>query len=55
VSIIDGTGLNDSVVKCISGEGPDTILERFTIRGGNAADGGGMCNYQFALARNFRY
>ena len=31
---IDGWNLNDSVVKCISGEGPSTILEGFTITGG---------------------
>ena len=41
------------VVQCISGEGTDTILEGFTLTGGNAdgpADtdkrGGGMYNYQ---------
>lgn len=34
VTTIDSTGLNDSVVKCISGEGPDTVLEGFTITGG---------------------
>ena len=34
VTTIDGTGLNDSVVKCINGEGPDTVLEGFTITGG---------------------
>lgn len=32
---IDGTGY-PHVVQCISGEGPDTILEGFTITGGNA-------------------
>ncbi|MCZ6543318.1 MAG: hypothetical protein O6768_06600, partial [Planctomycetota bacterium] len=31
VTTIDATGLNDSVVKCVSGEGPDTILDGFTI------------------------
>lgn len=34
VTIIDGSGLDDSVVKCISGQGPDTVLEGFTITGG---------------------
>ncbi len=38
-TIIDGTGLNNSVVKCISGEGPDTVLDGFTITGG----AGGLC------------
>jgi hypothetical protein len=40
---IDGTG-RPHVVQCISGEGPDTILEGFTITGGNAIDscGGGL-------------
>jgi len=31
---IDGWNLDDSVVKCISGEGPSTILNGFTITGG---------------------
>ncbi len=51
VTIIDGTGLNDSVVKCVSGEGPDTILRGFTITGGTGEPtvvffsvGGGMLN-----------
>ena len=34
-TIIDGAGLDDSVVKCISGEGQDTILDGFTITRGN--------------------
>ncbi len=50
---LDGTGYYH-VVQCISGEGPDTILEGFTVTGGNAkgvagplgepsqVDGGGM-------------
>jgi hypothetical protein len=48
VTIINGTG-HYHVVQCVSGEGPDTILEGFTITGGNAngsaypdASGGGM-------------
>jgi hypothetical protein len=31
---IDGWNQNDSVVKCISGEGPSTVLDGFTITGG---------------------
>ena len=34
VTTIDGWGTNDSVVKCISGEGPSTVLQGFTITGG---------------------
>jgi len=34
-TVIDGTG-HAHVVQCISGEGADTILEGFTITGGNA-------------------
>lgn len=34
VTTIDGTGLNGSVVTCVSGEGPDSVLEGFTITGG---------------------
>ncbi|UCF44435.1 MAG: right-handed parallel beta-helix repeat-containing protein, partial [Planctomycetota bacterium] len=47
---IDGTG-NYHVVKCVSGEDANTILEGFTITGGNANGtgaeqyGGGMYNY----------
>jgi hypothetical protein len=50
VTMIDGTGFLH-VVQCVSGEGPDTILEGFTITGGNANgdgfpdnSGGGMLN-----------
>ncbi len=35
VTIIDGTG-NFHVVQCVSGEGPETVLDGFTITGGNA-------------------
>ena len=35
VTVIDGTG-NFHVVQCVSGEGPDTVLDGFTITGGNA-------------------
>ncbi len=40
---IDATGLHDTVVRCISGEGPETKLEGFTVTGGSGkAIGGGM-------------
>lgn len=42
---IDASGLNTSVVTCISGEGPNTILEGFTLTGGNASEGGGVRNF----------
>ena len=48
-TIIDGTG-NFHVVQCVTGEGPDTVLDGFTITGGNAngpwpdSAGGGMFN-----------
>ncbi|UCF42772.1 MAG: right-handed parallel beta-helix repeat-containing protein, partial [Planctomycetota bacterium] len=44
VTIIDGTGLNTSIVTCASGEGSDTVLEGFKITGGNAEHGAGMSN-----------
>jgi len=34
VTTLDGWDLSDSVVKCVSGEGPSTILDGFTITGG---------------------
>lgn len=34
LTTIDGWNLQDSVVKCISGEGPSTVLDGFTITGG---------------------
>ena len=49
-TIIDASGLNTSVVTCENGEGLDTVLEGFTIRGGTGTDdgsstkGGGMLN-----------
>jgi predicted outer membrane repeat protein len=36
-TILDGTG-HTHVVQCRGGEGPDTILEGFTLTGGNALD-----------------
>ncbi len=53
VSTIDGTALNNSVVKCVNSEGSDTVLQGFTITGGtgsphpgqpNLLVGGGMHN-----------
>jgi len=42
-TIIDGQRTG-TVVRCTSGEGPDTVLEGFTITGGFASLGGGMYN-----------
>ncbi len=39
VTTIDGAGLNDSVVKCVSGEGADTVLQGLTITGGSGGMG----------------
>jgi hypothetical protein len=41
VTIIDGQQVG-SVVTCFSGEGPDTILDGFTVTNGLADNGGGM-------------
>ena len=43
VTTINGSGTG-SVVQCVSGEGDDTVLDGFTITGGNASIGGGMLN-----------
>jgi hypothetical protein len=40
-TIIDGHR-SGSTVRCVNGEGPDTVLEGFTITGGLASLGGGM-------------
>ncbi len=46
VTTIDASGLSDTVVRCVSGETPDTILEGFTITGAGRSPrvktGGGM-------------
>ena len=42
-TIIDGQG-SGSVFRCISGEGPETILENLVIQNGSAEQGGGMYN-----------
>ncbi|MBI1825703.1 MAG: right-handed parallel beta-helix repeat-containing protein [Planctomycetes bacterium] len=48
---IDATGLDSSVVACITSEGADTVLDGFTITGGTGnlltgtRTGGGMFNY----------
>jgi hypothetical protein len=41
VTTLDATGLGASVVKCVSGEGPQTVVEGFTITGGT-----GTCCYE---------
>ncbi len=40
-TVLDGGGA-DSVVRIESGEGPDTVIEGFTITNGTANDGGGV-------------
>jgi hypothetical protein len=42
VTILDGTGLGDSVVTVENGEGPGTAIQGFTITGGNTNLGAGM-------------
>ncbi len=50
VTTIDASGIGGSVVTCVNGEGPDTVLEGFTIKGGTGTNlggeisGGGMLN-----------
>src|SRR5262245_2385358 len=51
-TILDGFGLVGAIVTCISGEGPATMLDGFTIMRGTAGQfggeygGGGMLNAQ---------
>ena len=48
VTTIDNQGAG-TVVKCVSGEGPETVLDGFTITGGSGTfNGGGMENYASA-------
>ncbi|MHC5115151.1 MAG: right-handed parallel beta-helix repeat-containing protein [Planctomycetota bacterium] len=50
VTTIDASGLSDSVVLCVNTEGPDTVLDGFTLTGGTGSflggfkisEGGGM-------------
>ncbi len=53
LTTIDGSGFEDSVIKCVTGEGPATVIEGFTITGGTGDKtlfglgvtvGGGMLN-----------
>ena len=44
VTTIDANGLSSSAVRCINGEDANTVLEGFTITGGNTSYGGGMNN-----------
>ncbi len=51
VTTIDATGIGGSVVTCATDEGPDTVLDGFTITGGTGTGvagqwkGGGMYNW----------
>jgi hypothetical protein len=51
VTTMDATGLNTSVVTCVSGEGRGTVLDGFTITGGTGTNdygdtfGGGMFTF----------
>jgi predicted outer membrane repeat protein len=45
VTVIDGSQASGPVVQAVSGEGADTVIEGFTVTGGNVSDvGGGMRN-----------
>ncbi|MCH8824301.1 MAG: hypothetical protein IH984_12450 [Planctomycetes bacterium] len=44
-TILDGTGLETTVITCDSGESTDTVIDGLTITGGNAINGGGMSNF----------
>jgi len=43
LTTIDGADTNDSVVVCMSGEGPDTVLDGFTVTGGGPGGAGIVC------------
>ena len=45
VTIIDGQQ-NGTVVTCANGEGPETVIDGFTITGVSGTNGGAMRNYQ---------
>lgn len=38
-TILDGTGLGDSVIRCVTAEGPGTVIEGLTITGGSGHEG----------------
>jgi len=42
VTILDGTGLSGSVVLCVANEGPESVLEGFTITGGTGDTSSGF-------------
>jgi hypothetical protein len=44
LTAINGSGLNQAIVRCVNGEVPDTALQGFTIAGCSAAFRGGMRN-----------
>ena len=53
VTIIDATGLGESVVRCINEEGPETVLNGFTLAGGTGTSyaeeepsGGGLLVFE---------
>ncbi|MHC5109423.1 MAG: right-handed parallel beta-helix repeat-containing protein [Planctomycetota bacterium] len=41
-TIIDASGLGTRVIRCQGGQGPELVLEGFTITGGQSSDCGGM-------------
>jgi len=38
-TIVNGTGLGDSVIRCVTAEGPGTVIEGLTITGGSGHEG----------------
>jgi hypothetical protein len=59
ITIIDAAGLGESAVLCMNGEWTDTVVEGFTMTGGDGTDiggytyGGGMyCRYASPTIRN---